>query len=124
MPFPLQQFITGVSVDTLQPRIKVQQLTTRHCLVKRDALGQIAERAAPGRRPRCNGILTKDGDFPRTRSSQSQQQFHQGCLAGSVMPDEHETLAGRDGQIDAIENPCITIGLGHIAKFDRQCPGD
>ena len=40
------------------------------------------------------------------------------------MPDEHETLAGRDSQIDVIEDGRTPLGFAHITKFDREHPGN
>ena len=75
------------------------------------------------RRPVSDELLAAKRDRTRVRRDQAEQHLHQRALAGAVLAQEAEDLAGLEIKIDAVDRPDGAEAAGDPAHFEKDGHG-
>src|SRR5690606_16233254 len=90
--------------------------------IERDVLGQIAE-PAPRRELAGGWILPENPDLPSCRLNKPEHELQQRRLAGAVVADQRDSLAGGKLERDIPHGLDRTVALGDANDLHRRCHG-
>ena len=85
----------------------------------------LREHLADGRRGVEPAVLgevaevVRRGDVAAVGLLSAGDDADEGRLAGAVLTDQADTLAGRDGEVDAVEDEAGVVGLGQVTDDER-----
>src|SRR5205823_10565865 len=89
-------------------------------LVLDEALEDCRGAGAPGGRVDLPQIDAVDEDAARGRLVETEEEARQGALAGAVLADERQPLAGTDLQAHLVEGGRGGAGVGKAHAFERD----
>ncbi len=66
-------------------------------------------------------IVAVDQDSPLVRVDEPADESRDGCLPGARLPDQREAAAGRDGEIERVDDRSRGVGERDVLEGDRAC---
>jgi len=83
----------------------------------RGGLGDDTDAGAPGARG-ASGVLPQDGDGATSATAQPLEDLDDGGLAGTVGPQKGEDSAGRNREVQVLQDALVPVGLVQAADLD------
>ena len=83
----------------------------------RGGLRDDADAGAPGARG-APGVLPQDGDGAAAATAQTLEDLDDGGLAGTVWPQERKDSAGRNREVQVLQDALVPVGLVQAADLD------